>query len=67
MKIDGQAAIVTGGASGLGGATVDLLAEAGAKVAIFDLNAELGEAKAKAVGGSFIKVNVTDESEVEAV
>ena len=66
MKIDGQAAIVTGGASGLGGATVDLLAEAGAKVAIFDLNAELGEAKAKAVGGSFIKVNVTDESEVEA-
>lgn len=66
MKIDGQAAIVTGGASGLGGATVDLLAKAGAKVAIFDLNAELGEAKAKAVGGSFIKVNVTDESEVEA-
>ncbi|SEJ69044.1 NAD(P)-dependent dehydrogenase, short-chain alcohol dehydrogenase family [Pseudooceanicola nitratireducens] len=66
MKIEGQAAIVTGGASGLGGATVDLLAKAGAKVTIFDLNAELGEAKAKEIGGKFIKVNVTDESEVEA-
>ncbi len=66
MKIEGQAAIVTGGASGLGGATVDLLAKAGAKVTIFDLNAELGEARAKEIGGKFIKVNVTDESEVEA-
>ena len=66
MKIEGQAAIVTGGASGLGGATVDLLARSGAKVTIFDLNAELGEAKANEVGGKFLKVNVTDESEVEA-
>ena len=66
MNIEGQAAIVTGGASGLGGATVDMLAKAGAKVTIFDLNAELGEAKAAEVGGKFIKVNVTDESEVEA-
>ncbi|OUS19887.1 3-hydroxyacyl-CoA dehydrogenase [Litorivita pollutaquae] len=66
MKIEGQAAIVTGGASGLGGATVDRLAAAGAKVAIFDLNEELGQAKAKACGGAFFKVNVTDESEVEA-
>ena len=66
MQIEGQAAIVTGGASGLGGATVDLLAKAGAKVTIFDLNQELGEAKAKEVGGTFIKVNVTDESDVEA-
>ena len=65
MDIKGQAAIVTGGASGLGGATVDMLAAAGAKVAIFDLNEELGQAKAKEVGGIFFKVNVTDESEVE--
>ncbi len=65
MKIEGQAAIVTGGASGLGGAAVELLARSGAKVAIFDLNEELGEAKAKEVGGKYIKVNVTDESEVE--
>jgi len=65
MDIQGTAAIVTGGASGLGGATVDMLAAAGAKVAIFDLNEELGQAKAKEVGGAFFKVNVTDESEVE--
>lgn len=38
MQIDGLAAIVTGGASGLGNATAAMLAGAGAKVAIFDLN-----------------------------
>jgi NAD(P)-dependent dehydrogenase (short-subunit alcohol dehydrogenase family) len=38
---------------------------AGAKVTIFDLNAELGEAHAKAIGGQFIKVDVTDEVEIE--
>ena len=65
MQIEGQTAIVTGGASGLGGATAEMLARAGAKVAIFDLNAEAGEAKAKELGGAFFKVNVTDESEVE--
>jgi len=65
MQIEGQSAIVTGGASGLGGATAEMLARAGAKVAIFDLNAEAGEAKAKELGGAFFKVNVTDESEVE--
>ncbi|WP_109466104.1 SDR family NAD(P)-dependent oxidoreductase [Albibacillus kandeliae] len=65
MQIEAQSAIVTGGASGLGGATAEMLARAGAKVAIFDLNAEAGEAKAKELGGAFFKVNVTDESEVE--
>ena len=65
MIIDGQAAIVTGGASGLGGATAELLAKAGAKVTIFDMNADLGEAKASEIGGKFQKVNVTDESAVE--
>ncbi len=64
MNIEGQAAIVTGGASGLGGATADMLAAAGAKVTIFDLNEEMGEAKAEAIGGTFIKVNVTDEGDV---
>jgi len=65
MEIQGQAAIVTGGASGLGGATADRLAAAGAKVAIFDLNAEMGAAKAEALGGVFCKVNVTDEADVQ--
>ena len=43
-----------------------MLAAGGAKVTILDLNAELGEAKAAEIGGKFIKVNVTDESEVDA-
>lgn len=66
MIIDGQAAIVTGGASGLGGATADMLAAAGAKVTIFDMNAALGAEKARATGGHFIRVNVTDEDAVAA-
>ena len=66
MELKGQAAIVTGGASGLGGATADMLAKAGAKVAIFDMNEEMGEAKAKQIGGAFFKVNVTDENAVAA-
>ncbi len=65
MKIDEQSAIVTGGASGLGGATVDMLAQSGAKVAIFDMNEEQGKAKAKAVNGAFFKVDVTDALSVE--
>jgi NAD(P)-dependent dehydrogenase (short-subunit alcohol dehydrogenase family) len=64
MDIKGGAAVVTGGASGLGGATAERLAATGAKVAIFDLNAELGESHAKAIGGAFFKVDVTDEDEV---
>jgi NAD(P)-dependent dehydrogenase (short-subunit alcohol dehydrogenase family) len=66
MDIRGAAAIVTGGASGLGGATAERLAKAGAKVTIFDLNADLGRAKAAAIGGHFVAVNVTDEAAVEA-
>lgn len=65
MNMQGQAAIVTGGASGLGGATAERLAKQGAKVTIFDLNAELGAAKAKEIGGLFVAVNVTDEVAVE--
>jgi len=64
MKIDGVAAIVTGGASGLGGGTVERLARHGAKVTILDLNAELGTTLADAVGGHFIRVDVTDEQAV---
>tara|TARA_R100000935_G_scaffold23784_1_gene43208 strand:+ start:909 stop:1670 length:762 start_codon:yes stop_codon:yes gene_type:complete len=66
MQLNGQAAIVTGGASGLGGATAVFLAQAGAKVTIFDMNAELGEEKAAAIDGKFLRVDVTDESAVEA-
>jgi NAD(P)-dependent dehydrogenase (short-subunit alcohol dehydrogenase family) len=66
MNINGLAVIVTGGASGLGGATAARLAKAGAKVTIFDLNAALGAAKASEIGGYFASVDVTDEASVEA-
>lgn len=66
MDINGLAAIVTGGASGLGGATAARLSRAGAKVSIFDLNAELGLAHAKEIGGHFVEVDVTDEAGVES-
>ena len=57
-------AIVTGGASGLGAATARALAEGGAKVTIFDLNAEAGRALADSIGGAFLQVNVTDAEAV---
>jgi NAD(P)-dependent dehydrogenase (short-subunit alcohol dehydrogenase family) len=66
MNVKGQAAIVTGGASGLGGATASALAAAGAKVAIFDLQDELGEKKAKEIGGLYVKTNVADGPNTEA-
>ena len=67
MKIDSNvSAIVTGGASGLGAATAKALAAQGAKVAIFDLQEEKGQALAKEIGGVFCEVNVTDEASVDA-
>ena len=65
MKFDqGHAAIVTGGASGLGHASAVALAEAGFKVAIFDINADQGPAMAEAIGGTFHHVDITDEQSV---
>ena len=66
MQLSGTSAIVTGGASGLGAATAKALAGAGVKVAIWDMNAEKGEALAKDLGGVFCKVNVADEESVKA-
>jgi NAD(P)-dependent dehydrogenase (short-subunit alcohol dehydrogenase family) len=62
MGVKGVAAVVTGGASGLGAATARALAEKGAKVALFDLNAEKGEALAAELGGVFCAVDVTGDS-----
>lgn len=59
-------AIVTGGASGLGGATAAALAARGVKVAIFDVNRALGEAHAKAIGGAYFHCDVTSEVSIDA-
>jgi len=67
MKLDNSvAAVVTGGASGLGAATARALAAKGVKVAIFDLQAEKGEALASEIGGVFCEVNVTSDESVDA-
>jgi len=65
MKIEGHAAIVTGGSSGLGAATARALAAAGAKVAVLDLNAEAGAAIANEVGGFFASCDVADAQSAE--
>ena len=59
-------AIVTGGASGLGEATVRELASAGVKVAIFDMNTERGEKVARETGAVFCHANVMDEASIDA-
>lgn len=66
MEIRKTAAIVTGGASGLGAATARALAEGGAQVAIFDRDIERGRAMAAEIGGGFTQVDVTDEASVRA-
>lgn len=66
MKIENTCAVITGGASGLGEATARHFAAHGAKVALFDLNEDLGEKVAKEIGGTFHKTDVTDEASVQA-
>jgi len=67
MQIDQTtAAVVTGGASGLGKASALALSAAGIRVAIFDLNEAAGEAIAQQIGGVFCKVNITSEESVLA-
>ena len=66
MDLANSAAVVTGGASGLGAATARALAAKGAKVAIFDLQAGKGEALAAEIGGVFCKVDVTSDDSVDA-
>ncbi len=67
MQLDSSvSAVITGGASGLGAATARRLAQAGVKVALFDLNAEQGEALAEELGGVFCKADVTSDEDVDA-
>jgi NAD(P)-dependent dehydrogenase (short-subunit alcohol dehydrogenase family) len=66
MDIHGQAAIVSGGASGLGRATAQALAANGAKVAILDINETAAAETARETGGFAIAADVTDAASVEA-
>ena len=66
VQIEGSAAIVSGGASGLGGATVRALHERGAVVTIADVNAEKGEALASELGVAFVACDVREEDQVQA-
>jgi len=66
MKLNGTAAIVSGGASGLGEATVRELAAFGATVVVADLNEERGKAIADEVGGQFARTDVSDGESVRA-
>lgn len=67
MELDSKiAAIITGGASGLGAATARQLASRGVKVAIFDFNDKAGSAIASELGGVFCKVDVTSDEQVDA-
>jgi NAD(P)-dependent dehydrogenase (short-subunit alcohol dehydrogenase family) len=66
MRVEGHAALVTGGASGLGAATARALAEAGAKVAVLDLNRAAAEAVAGEIGGIAVACDVSDAASAEA-
>jgi NAD(P)-dependent dehydrogenase (short-subunit alcohol dehydrogenase family) len=66
MKAAGHAAVVTGGGSGLGAATAEALARAGAKVAVFDVNPEAAEAVAQRIGGRAFVCDVSDAESTEA-
>jgi NAD(P)-dependent dehydrogenase (short-subunit alcohol dehydrogenase family) len=64
VNIEGHAALVTGGASGLGRATAELLAKRGARIVIVDLPQSAGQDVAKALGGVFVPADVTDEAQM---
>ncbi|GGF69503.1 3-hydroxyacyl-CoA dehydrogenase [Terasakiella brassicae] len=66
MNVQGLAAIVTGGASGLGEATARKLASEGAKVAIFDMNVDAAQKVADEIGGIAVECNVSDAASAEA-
>jgi NAD(P)-dependent dehydrogenase (short-subunit alcohol dehydrogenase family) len=67
QRLDGRVAVVTGGGSGIGLASVRRLAAEGAEVVVADVDDTTGKAAADEVNGLFVKVDVTDEAEVEGL
>ena len=67
MDIAGKVFIVTGGASGLGEGTARMLAKEGGKVVVADVQADKGQALAKEISGAFVKCDVTQEADAQAV
>jgi NAD(P)-dependent dehydrogenase (short-subunit alcohol dehydrogenase family) len=66
MNIQGQAALVTGGGSGLGEATARELARLGAKVAVLDINLANAQKVAAEIGGVAFACDVTDSASLQA-
>ncbi len=66
MNLDGTSVIVTGGASGLGAATVRRVAQDGARVLVLDLQENLGNELASEIGGAFVRADVTNAEDVAA-
>ncbi|MEU4805867.1 3-oxoacyl-ACP reductase [Actinosynnema sp. NPDC023587] len=67
QRLEGRVAVVTGGGSGIGRATVRRLASEGARVVVADVDAGTGRAAADEVDGLFVEVDVTDEEQVSAL
>lgn len=67
MQIKDRVFIVTGGASGLGEGTARMLAGEGGKVVIADMQADKGEALAREIGAAFVRCDVTNEADAQAV
>jgi NAD(P)-dependent dehydrogenase (short-subunit alcohol dehydrogenase family) len=67
MRLEGRTVLVTGGASGLGGATTDMVVANGGRVVIIDINKQTGEAKAAQHGNAvrFVRADVTNETDVQ--
>ncbi|MDQ3787771.1 MAG: 3-oxoacyl-ACP reductase [Actinomycetota bacterium] len=66
-RLEGKTAVVTGGCSGIGLATVRRFAEEGAKVVIGDLSDDRGGEIAKEIGGTYVHADVTDKEQVDAL
>jgi NAD(P)-dependent dehydrogenase (short-subunit alcohol dehydrogenase family) len=67
QRLKGRVAVITGGGSGIGLATARRMAAEGARIVIGDVGADAGEAAAAEVGGLFVRVDVADQAQVDAL